>query len=481
MALLWAVRFAMMNLDFMDGSVEIDGAYQNSVSANKDANQVILLELERILSSRPFRSSGRSKQFLSYVVRNSLDGHLENLKERTIGTEVFGRNPNYATGDDPVVRVNAGEVRRRLEQYNYVAPTDTPVRIEIPLGSYIPEFHWTSNAAPNKFSLAPGLPGTLEPLLPASEEPARPKIEAVLPAPQPPVTGPRTASINRERQWMLAGIIVLTIACIGLWIQNRDMHRAFYAWKSEPAVSAFWSEILDARPDTDIVMADSSFSLVQMISKKSFSFQDYLSRSYINQLQTPGTSPDMSAALSLIATKQLGSSSDFKLAHRIQALDPLGKNIHLYYARDYMPALLKQNNVILIGSSIANPWGELFENRTNFTAKSNGDTPTYILNRSPFSGEQSVYTPSGSVGYCTVAYLPNPDHNGSILLLEGTGSEATEAAGDFLLSEDQLSSFQKTLHLKKFPYFEVLLRTSQVRGTPLSTALLAYRTYPNLH
>jgi hypothetical protein len=78
----------------MDGSVEVDGAYQNSVSANKDADQVILLELERILNSRPFRSSGRSKQFLSYVVRNCLDGHLENLKERTIGTEVFGRDPN---------------------------------------------------------------------------------------------------------------------------------------------------------------------------------------------------------------------------------------------------------------------------------------------------------------------------------------------------------------------------------------------------
>ena len=122
----------------MDGSVEVVGAYQNSVSANKDTNQVILLELERILSSRPFRTSGRSKQFLSYVVRNSLDGHLENLKERTIGTEVFGRDPNYATGDDPVVRVNAGEVRKGLEQYNYIAPTDTRVRIEIPLGSYIP-------------------------------------------------------------------------------------------------------------------------------------------------------------------------------------------------------------------------------------------------------------------------------------------------------------------------------------------------------
>ena len=246
---------------------------------------------------------------------------------------------------------------------------------------------------------------------------------------------------------MLAGLIVLTIACIGLWMQNRSMHRAFYAWQSEPAVSAFWSDILAARPDTDIVMADSSFSLVQIITKKSFSFQDYLSRTYINQLQTPSMSPEMSKALNLIAAKQLGNAGDFKLGQRILALDPLSKNIHLYYARDYMPALLRQDNVILIGSPIANPWGELFENRTNFTAKSVGDTPTYILNRSPAPGEQSSYIPSGSIGYCTVAYLPNPDHNGSVLLLEGTGSEATEAAGDFLLSEEQLSSFPEAASL----------------------------------
>jgi hypothetical protein len=462
----------------MDGSVEIDGAPRNSVPANKNANQIILLELERILTSRPFRSSGRSKQFLSYVVRNSLDGHFENLKERTIGTEVFDRDPNYATGDDPVVRVNAGEVRRRLEQYYYVAPTDTPVRIEIPLGSYIPEFHWTSKVAPSQFPLA--APQSAVDLLPA-EKPAEPELQAVLPASQSPTPIPPARSVDRQRQWMLAGMIVLAIACAGLWIQNRAMHRAFYAWQSEPSVSTFWSEILDARPDTDVVMADSSFSLVQIISKKSFSFQDYLSRSYINQLQTPGMTPEMGAALNLIAAKQLGNAGDFKLGERILALDPLGKNIHLYYARDYMPALIRQNNVILIGSSIANPWGELFESRMNFVAKSDGDTPTYIVNRSPSSGEQGVYTPTGSVGYCTVAYLPNPDHNGSVLLLEGTGSEATEAAGDFLLSEDQLSSFQKLLHTARFPYFEVLLRTSQVRGTPLSTTLVAYQTYPNLH
>ncbi|MGA1983937.1 MAG: hypothetical protein ABSG84_15905 [Acidobacteriaceae bacterium] len=468
----------------MDGSAERDeigGDYEDSLSSDKDATEVILLELERILNSRPFRSSGRSKQFLSYVVRNSLDGHLENLKERTIGTEVFERDPNYATGDDPVVRVNAGEVRRRLEQYYYGAPIDTPVRIGIPLGSYIPEFHWTSRTAPEQsagaaVAPAPGAEGHGESSLIVHEKPAEPE-EIAVPLAEPRAARSRATSISHQRYWMLAGMIVLAIGCTALWLQNRAMQRSFYPWRYEPSVSALWSEVLDARPDTDVVIADSSFSLVQLITKKSFTFQDYLSRSYINQLQTPGMSAEMSTALNLIAVKHLGNSSDFRLAARILALDPRGKNIHLYYAREYMPALLKQDNVILIGSSIANPWAELFESRMNFTVKSNGDTPTYIVNRSPASGEQSIYSPTDSVGYCTVAYLANPDHNGSVLLLEGTGSEATEAAGDFLLSEDQLSNFEKMLHTAKLPYFEVLLKTSQVRGTPLSTSLVAYRVY----
>jgi hypothetical protein len=104
------------------------------------------------------------------------------------------------------------------------------------------------------------------------------------------------------------------------------------------------------------------------------------------------------------------------LARRILALDPLGQHIHLYYAREYMPSLLKQDNVILIGSPIANPWDELFESRLAFTATLNNGAPTFITDHAPAAGEQSSYIPTGSVGYCTVAFLPNPDHNGSVLL-----------------------------------------------------------------
>src|SRR6266436_7972245 len=113
-----------------------------STSLTDAERATILRELHNILNSRPFRNSVRSKQFLSYVVEHKLEGRDEFLKERTIGTEIFQRKAGYETGDDPVVRVQAGEVRRRLEQYHHAGLNQSPVRIELPVGSYAPEFRW---------------------------------------------------------------------------------------------------------------------------------------------------------------------------------------------------------------------------------------------------------------------------------------------------------------------------------------------------
>jgi hypothetical protein len=122
---------------------------------------IVLHELENVLSSRHFKSADRSKQFLQYVVLNKLDGHTERLKERTIGTAVFQRPPGYATGEDPVVRVQAGEVRRRLELYYVETPEPSPVRIELPVGSYSPVFHWGSAAAAKEVKTQPAPPAAL--------------------------------------------------------------------------------------------------------------------------------------------------------------------------------------------------------------------------------------------------------------------------------------------------------------------------------
>lgn len=98
-------------------------------------------QLDRIRASQPFRSSRRCIVFLDFVVRAVLEGRFDSLKERTIGIEVFARDPNYDTNQDPVVRGTASEVRKRLAQYYQAAGHERELRIELPAGSYLPDFH----------------------------------------------------------------------------------------------------------------------------------------------------------------------------------------------------------------------------------------------------------------------------------------------------------------------------------------------------
>src|SRR5271170_7789447 len=160
--------------------------------------EAILRELESILSSPFFRTSNRSKQFLSYVVQHTLEGSHEPLKERTIGAKLFQRPAGYSTGDDPVVRVQAGEVRRRLEQYHHAAVNHSPVRIELPVGSYAPEFRRVP-AGPQHAEPAP------------TEAPQRePPPEETIPASVPSVA--ETKQPAKSRNLMVWAVPILGMA-----------------------------------------------------------------------------------------------------------------------------------------------------------------------------------------------------------------------------------------------------------------------------
>lgn len=103
---------------------------------------VIEEQMQRIRNSVQFRHSKRYPAFLDYVVAKKLTGCEEELKERTIGVEAFGRSPDYDLSVDPVVRVTAGQVRKRLAEYYYEPEHHHELRVELRAGSYIPEFKW---------------------------------------------------------------------------------------------------------------------------------------------------------------------------------------------------------------------------------------------------------------------------------------------------------------------------------------------------
>src|SRR5581483_6212061 len=112
-------------------------AVRHTHSAPEDA---VRTELARVLASQEFRASRRCQEFLRFVVDHALSGHSDMLKERTIGIDVFGRPASYDPSDDATVRVKAGEVRKRLDRYYTLEGHADRVRIELPAGTYTPEF-----------------------------------------------------------------------------------------------------------------------------------------------------------------------------------------------------------------------------------------------------------------------------------------------------------------------------------------------------
>jgi hypothetical protein len=153
---------------------------------------------------------------LRYAVERTLDGHRGELKERTLGIEVFGRDPNYDTNLDPIVRTTAAEIRKRLAQYYQDPNRDGEIRIDLPLGSYAARFQ------------AP------------IEKPLPPAIVTAIPVAQP-VSAPAPVEIAtklRPRYAMYAGLLAIAALIV------------VFAWprlvSSRSALDRLWSPVLES-------------------------------------------------------------------------------------------------------------------------------------------------------------------------------------------------------------------------------------------
>ncbi len=119
----------------------------------------------RVLASPGFDVPDRAKRFLTYVVEETLAGRGERIKAYSIATEVFGRNSDFDAQVDPVVRIEAGRLRRALEHYYLTAGRDDEIVITIPKGGYLPIFEirrMSVSTAPPR-SVEPEQLGTIEP------------------------------------------------------------------------------------------------------------------------------------------------------------------------------------------------------------------------------------------------------------------------------------------------------------------------------
>jgi hypothetical protein len=115
---------------------------ETTAPGSSPSAESVRAELRRILESRHFRMSKRCQEFLQFAVERTLAGAQSDLKERTIGSEVFGRIASYDTNEDAVVRIKASEVRKRLGLYYADDKTKAfaEVKIELPASGYVPFF-----------------------------------------------------------------------------------------------------------------------------------------------------------------------------------------------------------------------------------------------------------------------------------------------------------------------------------------------------
>jgi TolB-like protein len=111
-------------------------------------------QFQRILDSPKFEAAERQRDFLRFVVEETLAGNADSIKGFTVATQVFGRKEDFDQATDPIVSIQANKLRRALEMYYLVAGMEDPVRIDIKKGTYVPTFRKNTSKASGR--AAPG-------------------------------------------------------------------------------------------------------------------------------------------------------------------------------------------------------------------------------------------------------------------------------------------------------------------------------------
>jgi hypothetical protein len=199
-------------------------------------------QLEYVLNSPWFRTSHRCSALLRHTVEAMIEGRGDQLHERQIGIKAFHRQTGYDSDADPVVRIAAGDVRKRLAQYYADPATAGQIRIEVPIGSYVPIFHFpsqeeTATPLPQTKSLVAS-DGVITVADSASDGSSVPPPALAL---QPP----------RSQRWRYAAIAFGAFALIGLslYLSRAIIHR-------ENRAAEFWKPFRDPSGSTLICMSD---------------------------------------------------------------------------------------------------------------------------------------------------------------------------------------------------------------------------------
>lgn len=345
-------------------------------AAVRPAPEAILEQVERLVGSPLFRNSKRYTGLLRYVVTQTLEGQTALLKERLLGIEVFGRDAEYDTNHDPVVRTSAVEIRKRLAQYYDDPAHSREVRITLPAGSYTPEF---------------SLPAPVD--LVSESEPA----------------GHTPARITRPRRLLLAASVAV-ISCAGL-----------LAWslRTPPnPVDEFWLPIRDTTvpvlfgvsggPRPAPAQTTSSPTLVDLFNSR----EDYVPFGDVSALVDLAgylrshAKPYRLQYLSTVTFQDLKSGPAVFIGPASRLIDTLSLNLRFSIHRDNA---VTRTWIQDSRTPDARPWSA----DVNAPAAGTAETYALITRLRPEATRQVLITVSGLSPYATSAagdLLSHPDY-----------------------------------------------------------------------
>ncbi|MGH9606602.1 MAG: hypothetical protein ACRD3N_12995 [Terracidiphilus sp.] len=388
-------------------------------------------QLARILSSSAFQHSTRYASVLKFIIDSTLEGSGDRLKERTIGIEVFDRRPDYDTATDHVVRSAVAEVRKRLAQY-YVQSAQGELRIEIPHGSYIPQFHWPEESA----RIAP----------------APVRAAAVLPH---PVSQPASAAPAGRAMpipvWTIAVSVVL-VAAIAVVV-------ATTASSADP-LNGFWGPVLSSRAPILLCIGNVE-----------------------DGVEPPADNPDLNPRLTLrefhnAASSTVNEHDAFTLAKLAGLLEARGKRVLFESQSDATFAEMQNGPTILIGL-LNNNWTERLMPKLRFTVERPTADKVVIRDREnptndAWSIDYSAPYLSISKDYALVLRMVDPQTEQTVVVAAGITVFGTSAAGNFLTNENEIAKLVAVApHGWEKKNMEIVLSTDVIGGQSGPASIVA--------
>lgn len=379
-------------------------------------------QLERILASPLFSQSKRYAPFLRYVVEKTLDGQEDTLKERILGVEIFGRAPDYDSNNEPVVRVTAGEVRKRIAQYYHHAAHQNELWIDLPTGTYVAQFR---RAPANEEHDAAAEPPVLH-----AEHPVPPDVDIV-----PVVEAAERVRSPRRRLAVAILVVLAVLASAGL------------VWRfGAPTASPFdhlWGDMVSS----------SSPAVISMGEPPLYPLED---------------KTDELSARQHLRSVYVTYSELQALVRVVRLLDRKHAAYSVQPASSTSFADLRQEPAILLGG-LDNPWTMRAQQSLRFRLESDGNGFDWISDtRDPGAKKWFVdfNRPYSKVttDFAIVAHFRGPNTQQPTLIVAGLGENGTKAASEFITDKAQLNSALGKSLLGR-GNFEVVITAEVINGS----------------